>query len=257
VEQPAVEVCVLGPVAMSGAPAPFRRRAALELVVYLAFHPDGVTQQACACALWPDRAVSSATMHSTVSDARRALGRDAAGSWLLPRGAVLRLASSVTTDVERFASLCASSGPGALERASALLRGTVFAGLRQADWAVFDGTGADVEALVVDATLRGAAQLVERGDGDRAERVIRRALRVAPYDERLYRALLRATAAQGNRVRLHATMAGLRMLAADVSGTPVPGEGGGQPALLHPHTTALYRDLLRGPPAARRHPSRL
>ena len=38
---------------------------------------------------------------------------------------------------------------------------------------------------------------------------MRRGLVVTPYDERLYRALLRALAAQGNRVRLRGAMAEL------------------------------------------------
>ena len=50
--------------------------------------------------------------------------------------------------------------------------------------------------------------------------MIRRALQVSPYDERLYRALLVATAAQGNRVRLHAAMAQLLTLAGEASRPP-------------------------------------
>ena len=46
-------------------------------------------------------------------------------------------------------------------------------------------------------------RFVRLGCGDEAEWMVRQALQVSPYDERLYRALLVATAAQGNRVRLH------------------------------------------------------
>ena len=46
-----------------------------HLVVYLAFHRNGVRHGEWSLALWPDRPVSLATVHSTASDARRALGR--------------------------------------------------------------------------------------------------------------------------------------------------------------------------------------
>ena len=62
--------------------------------------------------------------------------------------------------------------------------------------------------------------------------MVRQALQVSPYDERLYRALLRATAAQGNRVRLHAAMAQLRTLAGEAgrrAGTQAGADAAGLP----------------------------
>jgi hypothetical protein len=86
---------------------------------------------------------------------------------------------------------------------------------------------------------------------------VRQALRVSPYDERLYRALLVATAAQGNRVRLHAAMAQLRRLAGEAV-DPSAGTAGHPGAdCLHPATTDLFRDLLLGSPAEGGHPARL
>jgi DNA-binding SARP family transcriptional activator len=211
-------------------------------------------------AIWPDRAVSLATVHSTVSDARRALGRSADGTWCLPReGGHVRLSDSVTTDVERFASLASTGDTSGVVEAMRLGRGPLFGGLRRADWAVLDGTQAAVESLVVGAALRGAQMLME-DRGAEAEWVVRRALVVSPYDERLYRALLRATASQGNRLALRATMAHLLALAGDVPG---PGTGCGRPGetspltSLHPDTADLYQALLRGAPAVGGTPSRL
>jgi DNA-binding SARP family transcriptional activator len=256
-----VEVAVLGPVTVRGAAQPFHRSAALDLVVYLAFHRGGVRHAEWALAMWPDRPVSLPTVHSTSSDARRALGRAADGTALLPRGTELRLGESVTTDVERFASLAASDEPHQLLRAMGLVRGPLFAGLRRVDWAVFDGTQSDVEALVVRNALRGADAFVGRGQGAQAEWMVRRALIVSPYDERLYRALLRATAAQGNRVGLRSTMAQLRTLAGEAERprprTPEPRLDGVTADCLHPQTTGLYRDLLGGLPADGGHPARL
>jgi DNA-binding SARP family transcriptional activator len=255
-----VEVAVLGPVVVHGATRPFRRSAALELVVYLSLHRRRVAYTEWPVAIWADRAVSLATVHSTASDARRALGRSADGKWHLPReGGHLRLAESVTTDVERFASLASTGDPSGVVEAMRLVRGPLFGGLRHADWAVFDGTQAAVESLVVEAALRGAELLME-GGGAEAEWVVRRALVVGPYDERLYRALLRATASQGNRLALRATMTQLLTMAGDVQGPPNACDRPGETTslnCLHPDTAALYHDLLRGAPAVGGTPARL
>jgi DNA-binding SARP family transcriptional activator len=243
-----VEVAVLGPVSVRGTAQPFRRAASLELVVYLAFHRRCLRHADWASALWPDRSVSPATVHSTGSDARRALGRSPGGAPLLPRGSHLLLHESVTTAVERFSVLARRGDPGALLDALRLVRGPVFTGLQRSDWTVFDGTRSAIESLVVDAALRGAAALIGCGRAAEAEWVVRRGLVVCPFDERLYRALLRATAARANRVGLRAAMSHLLTLAAEkpptraVAATPL--------TCLDPETIALYRHLLGGAPAA-------
>ncbi len=208
-----VEITVLGQVAVRGAAGPFHRSAARDLAVYLAFHRSGVRHAEWSLALWPERPLSLPTAHSTSSDVRRALGRDGEGRLHLPRGVDLRLADSVTTDVEHFAALAAADEPPLLVAAMGLIRGPLFAGLRRTDWAVFDGTQSEIETLVVRTALRATDLLVGLGSGAEAERIVRQALLVSPYDERLYRSLLVAMAAQGNRVRLHAAMAQLRTLA--------------------------------------------
>ncbi len=257
-----VELAVLGPVTVKGAAAPFQRSAALELVAYLAFHRHGVRHAEWALAIWPDRAVALSTMHSTASDARRALGLAPDGTPHLPRGVHLRLHDSMTSDVERFASLASSGDLPRLVEAMGLVRGALFEGLRRSDWAVFDGTQSRTESLVVGTALRGAEELIRRGRGGEAAWVVRQALRVSPYDERLYRSLLRATAAEGNRVGLRSTMAELLTLAGEAErpGAGLPGmvrHGDAQLECLHPKTTALYRGLLDGSPAAGGDPARL
>ena len=252
-----VEVGVLGPVVVAGAAAPFHRSAARELVVYLAFNRHGVRHREWSLAIWPERPVSLSTAHSTSSDARRALGRDGEGRPHLPRGVELRLGDAVTTDVEHFGLLATEEDPDQLLRAMRLIRGPLFSGLHRADWAIFDGTHAGIEALVVRTALRGADAFVRLGRGEEAEWMVRRALQLSPYDERLYRALLTATAAQGNRVRLHSAMAQLRTLAGDLACPPARTAPLTPSDSLHPATTALYRDLLLGSPAAGGHPARL
>jgi DNA-binding SARP family transcriptional activator len=248
-----VDIAVMGPVTVRGAAHPFRRSASLELAVYLAFHRRGVRHAEWSAALWPDRPVASSSVHSTASDARRALGHAADGNSHLPRGAVLRLGAGVATDVERFAALGRSDDPRRLVEAMHLVRGPVFAGLRHVDWAIFDGTQPAVETMIVRTAVRGAGLLARLGRGEDAEWVVRRAMAACPFDERLYRALLRAAAVQGNRVGLRSTMGQLLTLAGDgvaVSPSARPHQDHALLRSLHPSTMALYRDLLRGLPAA-------
>ena len=82
---PAVEILVLGPVRIIGAARPFTRAWSLELVVYLAMHPGGATSDQWATHLWPNRSMAQASLHSTASAARRALGSTATGGDHLPR----------------------------------------------------------------------------------------------------------------------------------------------------------------------------
>jgi DNA-binding SARP family transcriptional activator len=99
--------------------------------------------------------------------------------------------------------------------------------------------------------------LVRLERGDEAEWMVRQALRVSPYDERLYRALLVATAAQGNRVGLQAALSHLLTLAGEATRPPGRTAAHIREDCLHPATMDLYRDLLLGSPAEGGHPARL
>lgn len=243
-----VEVAVLGPVSVSGLPLAFRRAAARELVVYLAFHREGVRHADWPLALWPDRAVSLATVHSTASDARRALGRATDGERRLPCGSLLRLHPSVVTDVDRFVELSRSQTSEAWIEAAGLVRGPLFGGLRQGDWAVLEGIHAHVQAFVVHAVLEAAHALQRAGRAAEAEWIVRRGLLASPYDERLYRSLLLALAAQGNRTGMRTAMAQLLVVADGARAAYAAWDGSGTDGFGHP-TSERYRDLLRRWPA--------
>ena len=62
-----VEVLVLGAVEVRGNARQFTRAWAKELVIYLAIHPDGVSNDTWATALWPDRLMAASSLHSTAS----------------------------------------------------------------------------------------------------------------------------------------------------------------------------------------------
>jgi DNA-binding SARP family transcriptional activator len=243
-----IDVALLGPVTIEGVTHRFRRSAARELVAYLALHRQGARNEVWVEALWPTRRVSEATVHSTVSDARHALGVDSAGrSRLLRHGRCLALADSVTSDVERFAELASGRDSRSWRAALTLVRGLPFAGLGQSDWAIFDGTQAQVESMVVRTALKAADHALRRGEGARAEWMVRQAMLASPYDDRLYRALLRAADAQGNLAGLRAAMAELRALSGSGPFDPADDLGRWSETPMHPQTEALYRELARGP----------
>jgi len=256
-------VAVLGPVEIRGAAGPFCRSSSRELVVYLAFHRQGARNDVWATALWTDRCIAASTLHSTASVARSALGRSQRGTDHLPRGGRrLQLAETVGTDVERFLRAAADPDPASWKNALALVRGRPFDGLQLADWAVLDGTQAQLESMVADTALKAAEHFLDRGCGAEAAWVIRRGLAANPYDERLYRSLLRATEIMGNRAALRSTMAELVCLATDGAGRAA-GLGPGMVGPLatssvHAETVALFEELSRGEsPAARGDPLRL
>ena len=248
--EPEVEVSLLGPVDVRGGARPFRRARTLELVVYLSVHPHGASNDAWSTALWPERAMAPPTLHSTCSAARRSLGRSRAGDDHLPRSrGWLRLGPTVGTDWGRFRALGSGAGPSDWQRALDLVRGRPFEGLERADWAVLEGLVADVEEGVVEVALRLAEHHLasgQPGGARRAATAARTALRASPFDERLYRVLLRAADAQGHPGGVESVMGELGRLlgpAFDHSG------GGGPPwvELVHPETAALYRSLSRRP----------
>jgi DNA-binding SARP family transcriptional activator len=234
---PEVEVRILGPVEVHGAARAFTRAWALELVIYLAVHPRGASNEAWATALWPDRVMAPSSLHSTASVARRALGRSSAGVDHLPRShGRLALGPTVGTDWDRFVALAHSGRPDRWRSALELVRGRPFEGLRSSDWPILEGIGPAIEAGVVDLSGRLAGACLQAGDARGAERSARQGLLVSPYDERLYRMLLRAADLAGNPAGVESIMGELlHLVAEDVE----PLES------VHPSTMQLYRTLTR------------
>jgi DNA-binding SARP family transcriptional activator len=234
---PEVEVSILGPVAFRGAAREFTRAWAKELVVFLAMHPQGASNEVWATALWPERLMAPSSLHSTASVARRSLGKARDGSDHLPRShGRLALGPSVGTDWDRFRALEDSDDVGSWREALTLVRGRPFDGLRSTDWSVLDGTAPAIESAIVDLSGRLAGACLRAGDPRGAEWAARRGLVVSPYDERLYRMLLRAADAAGNPSGVESVMAELVRVVADEI-EPVES--------VHPSTLALYRSLSR------------
>ena len=231
---------MLGPVDVVGAAQPFRRAWTLDLVVYLSLHRRGVLNEVWATALWPDRLMAAPTLHSTVSAARRALGRTPDGRDPLPRrGGVLSLSPAALTDWEAFGDLADSPDPATWRRALSLVRGRPFEGLRSLDWTVLEGVGPALEEQIVRLAGTLAEHELSAGRSRSAVDAVRRGLLASPFDERLYRLLLRAADLEGNPAGVEAAMADLVRLVGG-AGADAP-----DPACLHPDTLALYRSLTR------------
>jgi DNA-binding SARP family transcriptional activator len=231
-----IEIAVLGNVQVNGAPESFRyRRRLTELVAFLAMHPDGATTDAFATALWPERRVPLQTLANRLSETRRALGIASDGRPRLRKQGRRHLIVEAETDWDRFRELASeSSGADSWRRALALVRGRPFDGLDRGEWAQLEGYMAAVEASVVGVACRVGEHALDRGEGGLAHWAALQGLLVSPWDERLYRLLMRAADGLGNRGGVDAALRSLA-LALELEGDPLLG--------IHPETSALYRNL--------------
>jgi DNA-binding SARP family transcriptional activator len=239
-----VTILVLGPVQVVGTTENIEGRPLLkEMVTYLSFHPEGVTGEACATALWPERRVPRQTLSNRLYEARRALGATADGRARLVRSEGRHLLSAdVRTDWSRFVALTdPESGPASWRQALMLVRGRPFGGLPKGDWTVMEGFAAAIEAAVVAVAARLGEHLIEAGDPVGAEWAVRRGLILTPWDERLYRLLMVAADAAGNRGGVESALRSLAQVL-DWSGDPLQ--------IVHPETAALYGRLTKTPPPA-------
>ncbi len=242
---PAVEVAVLGPIAVRGALVPLERRPKLtELVVYLAMHPEGATTRTWSTALWPDRRVPAQTIANRLSEARTALGFASDGQARLRRAGERHRIAEIDTDWRRFLALSDEhAGPPRWHEALGLLRGRPFADLHEGRWTELEGFVGEIDQRVVACGLRFGEHELAAGRPDEAAWGVQRALRTSPWDERLYRLLMRAADAAGNWAGVEASMRHLALVL-EVDGDPLDA--------VHPETAALYARLCGERALARR-----
>ena len=146
-----VLVRVLGPVEIVGGQQPIDRRRSVELVAYLALHPDGVDDGRLRTALWPDSAPTQAAFNETVSRARRMLGLDADGNHhVLPvDNRRYRVGPYVITDAALLEATVGGDGSVDVLR---LVRGLPFEGTERGyEWAYEEGQAHRLAALIEEA----------------------------------------------------------------------------------------------------------
>jgi DNA-binding SARP family transcriptional activator len=240
---PAVSVNVLGTVKIEGGNASIERSRSVEAVVYLALHPQGVSDDKLKGALWPDRMPTPGTFNTTVSLARRQLGDDSDGvPFVLPvKRARYSVSQNVGTDFDRFEKLFAlakstteSEATRLLGGALELVRGKPFDDVSSGyAWAHVEGFIARAEAIIADAAHLLAQIHLKDGDAATATWAARKGLLAAPGYEVLYRDLMLACEVDGNLGALETIMAELNTLLDVVD----PDDS------LESETTALYTRL--------------
>lgn len=230
-------VRILGPVDIRNADAALAsRRRLIEVIVYLALHPDGCSGEALATGVWPDRRVPTQTVANRLSEARRMLGTGPDGKPRLARSAGRHVLRDIETDWHRFESLTGEEASFEdLQRAIGLIRGRPFEGLSETGWALLEGHIATMEAAISEVGCRAATEAIAAGETDLAEKAVRRCLLASPWDERLYRMLMTACHAAGNRGGVEEA---LRSLARVLEWEAQPIEA------VHPETARLYRRLM-------------
>jgi DNA-binding SARP family transcriptional activator/LysM repeat protein len=239
---PAVEVGVLGRVEVRGVPK-IQRAKSIELIVYLALHRHGVDGEQLWEALWPDKPINRGTLHTTVTAARTGLGRAPDGSRYLPNAGdgLYRLSPAVSLDWDRFRTLAyagQAGGPdatGLLHQALELVRGRPLdsPASRSYEWAVVHRT--EMETVIAETAERLGMLHLDAGDPEQANWAARRGLAASPYDERLYRLLMRAAHAAGNPAGVETLWQ--ELLAVLGTDLDLVDED------LHPDTVALYTSL--------------
>ena len=243
-----VEVQVMGTVGILGAATPLTSRRALDLVAYLAFHPEGADRDQLKAHIWPpDEPPTESTLSNTVSRARKALGNNDNGEPYLPRvsaDGIYRLRPEVGTDVGRFEALVAAARENADEQgrhqllaAFDLVRGTPFTGGTGDTyrWADF-GLRTHIECLVDTAAHELAERCLEAGDLDGARQAAVTSLRLVGMCEQCYRS--RLLAAADNPTEVRQIMAELMSLLKRENG------GSGTVDALSPELLELYHELM-------------
>ncbi|MGH9293034.1 MAG: AfsR/SARP family transcriptional regulator [Acidimicrobiales bacterium] len=244
-----VDVKVLGPVTIGGDGICVQRAPRMvELIAYLALHPEGVSRSRLEMALWPRRRVADQSVTNRLHEARRALGIAADGKPRLRRRVDRHvLSDDVACDWHRFQVLTErGTGPDSWQQAMELIRGEPLSELPGGDWTSLEGCVARIVTAVVEVATDLAEHHMQTGNLTRAEWALRKGLLAARFDERLHRMLMMKEDAAGNPAGVEAALLALARIL-DLEGDPLDG--------VHPITAALYRRLTRkssAPPLLRR-----
>jgi DNA-binding SARP family transcriptional activator len=198
-----IGVRVLGPFQLTGTEREQpQRKAAIELVAYLAVQPHGATRDELLETLWPDDDPrrSEQRFWQASAEARKVLDgglRREHGRYMLDRG-------RVAIDLDELEDLLAQAARGdnadqqreALERALSLFRGEPFAGIETA-WA--EGEARRLRALAVDILERLGRLRLSADEATGALDAAERGIALDLLNEGLWRLALEAEGALGLR----------------------------------------------------------
>jgi DNA-binding SARP family transcriptional activator len=195
---------LLGPVTIDGIRRP-RRAGTIELLAYLALHPDGASRDQLLEALWPgeDPHRTRPRLWHAVSEARRLLGDAFERGDDRYRLDHTRIRTD-SADLERLIH-AADHAPSPkdtarlLEQALALWRGTPLA---DTDYAWSESHARQLEATLATLAERTARARLDADDERGALQVAERGLELDELNETFVRLLLEAEAALGQREAL-------------------------------------------------------
>jgi DNA-binding SARP family transcriptional activator/LysM repeat protein len=242
-----VEVRILGPIDIVGGAELLTRTKSIELVVHLAMHRRSIIDaDRLVEALWPGHPLSGRTLNTTMSVARKALGRADDGAAHLPTVkpggyGEYRIGDAVRLDYDRFTELVAqarSEDPAdaraTLHAALELVRGRPFEAIAKGyEWAHVEGLVAGIEAEVADAAHALAQLCLDAGDAEGARWAAQQGLRASQGHEQLYRDQMYAANLNGTLAGVESVWKELAHMVEDDD--PVDS--------LHPETVAVYKQL--------------
>ncbi len=224
------------------------KQKSLEALTYLALRESPVDREELQAALWPSGTNTLKTFHNTIWAARKALSTARPDSDLFPDPAEGRytLSEGMVTDYGLFSELVALADEREDAREAAMLlaealtlvHGEPFTGGGRGYAWVAPHTGLII-AQVVDAAEELAEVRLAGDDWRGAEWAARQGLKVCPYEERLYRLLMRSAFAAGSLPGVRRVYDELTSLLAD------PDDGVEPEDTVHPDTVALLDRLTR------------
>lgn len=231
---------ILGPVTFDGVDN-FLRPRSFEIALYLALHPDGVTESRLDEMIWPSKTeVLRSTRDQAVSAARTALGGRARFPLANGQGRdkTYRLTPQVSTDWSEFCTLYRQgrqeNSVEPLRAALELIRGRPFGDLDAGPgfrWLHVEGHIHHMEAEIADAADLAASLYLERAQPLDARWAATQGLLAGPYTERLWVRLMTAADALGEAQEVERLLAEMdRRLGLE-----------GDFSQLHPDTIAAYR----------------
>ncbi len=248
--QQSPQVQILGPVNIAGA-EPFSSLKAIDVITYLAFHPNGADADQLKTWIWPaDEPPTDKAFANVMSRARMGLGSGANGEPYLSRAGasrVYRLSADVSTDYHDFCTQIESARQhgGAekrrgLKTAIELVRGIPFTGGSATCFGWADHhIRSEVEFAIDEAVHSLVDEALEASDLAMARWATSRGLELMPGCEQCFRGRFRTAESAGNRTELRRAMADLeRVSSADL------GEVEGSD-FVSPDLVELYHELER------------
>ena len=238
-----VRINVLGVVEFVGVDD-FRRPRSQETTLYLAMHPQGVSEAQLDERIWPTRTVPASTRDPVISAVRAALGGINRFPHATSQGQekLYRLSDHVETDWSHFCSLYRTGRQNdsleSLQAALDLVRGPPFGDLDGGpgyQWLHTEGHVRHMQAEIADCADLAAGMYLERSQPIEARGAATRGLVVDCHVERLWVRLMAAADALGEPHEVEKILAemDIRMgLEGDFDS-------------LHPDTIAAYRQYSR------------